>query len=84
MIHSTSSTHLLSKTVFNGWVTKSEDAVWLIDFATSVDLPLLTDLCKRLGVIRKTVPYQYLAYHGGYDRDMYLYIYICPSAPNTL
>ncbi|CAK9108710.1 Hypothetical protein SCF082_LOCUS50556 [Durusdinium trenchii] len=22
------------------------DAVWLIDFATSVDLPLLTDLCK--------------------------------------
>jgi len=27
----------------------SQDAVWLIDFATSVDLPLLTDLCKLLG-----------------------------------
>lgn len=22
------------------------DAVWLIDFATSVDLPLFTDMCK--------------------------------------
>eukprot|EP00435_Cladocopium_sp_Y103_P029974 s1401_g7.t1 len=26
--------------------SRGRDAVWLIDFATSVDLPLLTDLCK--------------------------------------
>ena len=25
-----------------------QDAVWLIDFATSVELPLFTDLCKWL------------------------------------